>query len=63
MWIFLSNRLRQWVLFAFVLPLAGRLLSALGGRIGGRNPRAGAALTRVGGLAARPTRRSRRRAG
>ena len=54
-WAFLSTRLRTWLLFAVVLPIAGRLLEALGVRVGQRNARAGDALTKVGGYARRPT--------
>ncbi len=46
---FLSARLRRWILLAFVLPLVGRVLEALGVRIGGRSPRAGSALRSAGG--------------
>ena len=60
-WAFLSTRLRTWVLFAVLLPLGGRLLEALGMRVGQRNPRAGHALTTAGGYARRPTSRGRRR--
>lgn len=60
---FLSARVRQWLLFALVLPVAGRLLSTLGVRLAGRNPRAGQLLQQAGGFARRPqTRRQRRRA-
>jgi hypothetical protein len=47
-WAFLSSRVRTWMLFALVLPLVGRVLSALGGRMGDTRPRAGRALTRTG---------------
>jgi hypothetical protein len=60
-WAFLSTRLRTWLLFAVVLPVAGRLLEALGLRVGQRNPRAGNALSKVGGYARQPVRRGRRR--
>ena len=58
---FLSARLRTWVLFALVLPVAGRLLEAIGVRVAGRTPRAGVALARAGGYARRPRRSWRRR--
>ena len=60
-WAFLSTRLRTWLLFAIVLPIAGRLLEALGVRVGSRNPRAGDALTKAGGYARRPSQGRRRR--
>ncbi len=59
---FLSARLRRWVLMAFVLPLAGRVLQSVGPRIATRSPQIGNALTQAGGWAAQPrTRQSRRR--
>lgn len=58
---FLSRRLRTWALLTVALPLAGRLLEAVGGRVGARNPSAGRALTKAGGYARRPTRAARRR--
>ena len=59
---FLSARLRRWVLMAFVLPLAGRALQAVGPRVAARSPQVGNALTTAGGWAAQPrTRRARRR--
>ena len=63
-WALLSSRIRSWVLFALVLPLVGRLLSALGVRIAERRPRAGQALTttgeRLGDLRGMKRRRERR---
>lgn len=44
---FLSARIRRWVLLVLVLPLAGRLLEALGLRLGDR--RAGHLLRSTGG--------------
>lgn len=59
---FLSARVRQWLLFAFVLPIVGRFLSAVGLRVGRRNPRLGEALRSAGAYAQRPVdRRTRRR--
>lgn len=59
---FFSARLRRWLLFAFVLPIVGRLLETVGGRVAPRNARAGDVLTRAGGYARTPmTRRGRRR--
>ena len=58
---FLSSRVRTWVLFAVLLPTVGRVLERIGLRVGAKNPRAGNALTTAGGLARRPTGRSRRR--
>lgn len=52
---FLSSRVRTWVLFAVLLPLAGRVLEALGLRVGQKNPRVGGYLTSAGGYARRPT--------
>lgn len=57
---FLSSRVRTWVLFAVLLPVVGRVLETVGLRIGDRNPSAGRALTRAGGLARRPTPAMRR---
>ena len=61
MWLFLSSRLRTWLLFTLVLPLAGRLLQALGVRVAGRSPRTGQALSRAGGFARTPAARRLRR--
>lgn len=58
---FLSSRVRTWVLFAVLLPLAGRVLEAVGLRVGRTRPGAGSALTTAGGWARRPTGRLRRR--
>jgi hypothetical protein len=62
---FLSSRIRTWVLFALVLPLVGRVLSALGGRVGERRPRVGRALTGTGERLTdlRSNKRRRRRGG
>lgn len=54
----LSSRIRTWVLFTVLMPLVGRLLQTVGVRVGQRNPRAGQALTKVGGYAQRPSRRA-----
>jgi hypothetical protein len=54
---FLSSRIRTWVLFAVLLPLAGRLLEALVRRT--RNPWMASALTRAGGYARTPPRAAR----
>lgn len=51
---FFSRRVRQYLLFTLLLPLAGRLLEAVGVRVGARNPRAGEVLGRAGGYARRP---------
>ena len=59
---FLSARLRRWLLMAFLLPLAGRVLQSVGPRVATRSPQVGNALTTAGGWAAQPrTRRARRR--
>ena len=47
-WAFLSSRVRTWVLFALVLPVVGKVLSALGARVGEKRPKAGRALTGTG---------------
>ena len=47
-WAFLSSRIRTWVLFALVLPVVGKVLSAVGGRVGEKRPKAGKALTSTG---------------
>ncbi len=57
---FLSSRIRTWVLFAVLLPLAGRMLEALGLRA--KNPRVSSALTTAGGYARKPPRIARRMA-
>jgi hypothetical protein len=61
MWVFLSGRLRRWVLVALVLPVLGRVLLALGVRVEQRNPRTGRALTKAGSLAGSRSRRRRGR--
>ena len=63
MWLFLSARLRSWLLFALVLPLVGRLLQAVGVRVAPRNARAGRLLTQAGDIARAPAGRRRRRRG
>lgn len=62
---FLSSRIRTWLLFALVLPLVGRVLTALGMRVGERRPAVGRALTSTGGRLTdlRGRRRRRWRAG
>lgn len=55
----LSSRLRSWLLLAVLLPVAGKVLRALGARVGRRSERAGAALTKAGELAQRPSRKQR----
>lgn len=57
-WAFLSTRLRTWVLFAVLLPIAGRVLEALGLRAS--NPKVAGALTKAGGYARDPRGRRRR---
>lgn len=56
----LSARLRSWVIFALVLPVAGRVLDALGVRVARRNPRAGQAMRQAASYTQRPSRRRRR---
>ena len=46
---FLSARLRRWFLLVFVMPLVGRVLEAVGVRLGSRSPRLGRALSSTGG--------------
>ncbi len=53
-WAFLSTRIRTWVLFAVLLPLAGRVMQAVAPRVGQRNARAGDLLTKAGGYARDP---------
>ena len=48
MWLLLSTRLRTWLFVALVLPLFGRVLEAVGLRVGQSRPRAGGALTNAG---------------
>ena len=45
---FLSSRIRTWLLFALVLPVVGRILTAVGVRVGDRRPGVGRALTGTG---------------
>ena len=45
---FLSSRVRTWLLFALVLPIVGRILTAVGIRVGDRRPGVGRALTGTG---------------
>jgi hypothetical protein len=58
-WAFLSSRIRTWVLFAVLLPIAGRVLEAAAART--KNPRVGEALAKAGGYARDPRGRRRRR--
>jgi len=60
MWLFLSRRLRSWVLVALVLPVVGKALRGLGVRLEQRNPRAGRAVGKAGEIASRRGRSSRR---
>jgi hypothetical protein len=53
-WAFLSTRIRTWVLFAVLLPLAGRVMQAVAPRVGQRNERAGDLLGKAGGYARDP---------
>ena len=55
----LSHRFRTWLLVVLVLPVVGRLLEALGVRVGGSRPRAGGALTSAGRRMQRGRRRRR----
>ncbi len=57
---FLSRRFRNYLLFALVLPVAGRLLEGVGMRVGRRSPRAGQVLGTAGGYARRPPTELRR---
>jgi hypothetical protein len=54
LWAFLSRRLRAWLLFAVALPLGGRALEALGGRVD--NPRTARHLTNAGRRMQEPVR-------
>jgi hypothetical protein len=58
-WAFLSSRIRTWVLFAVLLPIAGRVLEAAAART--QNPRVGGALAKAGSYARDPRGRRRRR--
>ena len=64
---FLSSRIRTWVLFALVLPVVGKVLSALGARVGEKRPKAGRALTstgdRLGDLRGKKKKKRRRGSG
>ena len=53
-WAFLSTRIRTWVLFAVLLPLAGRVMQSVAPRVGQRNAKAGDLLTKAGGFARDP---------
>jgi hypothetical protein len=57
---FLSRRFRTWLLFTLLLPVVGRVLQALGVRVSDRSPRAGKALTSVGGAVRGPRGKARR---
>ena len=57
MFVFLSSRLRRWLVFVLVLPLIGRLVETVGVRVAPARPRAGRALTTTG----QTLRRGRRR--
>jgi hypothetical protein len=48
MFALLSTRLRTWLFLVLVLPLLGRVLEAVGVRVGQTRPRAGDALTDAG---------------
>jgi len=61
MWLFLSSRLRRWLLVAFVLPFAGRGMEAVGTRLATSRPRASRALTGTGQRLQAGRRRGRRR--
>lgn len=61
MWLFLSARLRRWLLVAFVLPLVGRVLEGAGRRTAPSRPKVGDALTRAGGTLRYAKGRRRRR--
>ena len=58
-WAFLSTRLRTWLLFAVLLPIAGRTLQAVAPQVAQRNERAGDVLNKVGGYARDPRGRHR----
>ena len=60
MFALLSGRFRTWLLLALVLPLFGRVLEAVGVRVGPTRPRAGSALTGVGQRMQNRGRRRRR---
>jgi hypothetical protein len=62
-WAFLSRRVRTWLLLAVALPLGGRVLESLGGRVSERSPRTSRALTGTGRRMREPTgaRRQQRR--
>jgi len=61
MWLFLSRRLRTWLLLTVALPLIGSLLETVGVRVRGRNKRAGDLLRQAGGYARTPMTRAQRR--
>ncbi len=61
MWLFLSRRLRTWLLLTVALPLAASLLETLGVKVGSRNQRAGDLLRQAGGYARTPVTRGQRR--
>jgi hypothetical protein len=58
MFALLSGRFRSWLFLVLVLPLFGKVLEALGMRVGATKPRAGDAMT---GLGQRMQNRGRRR--
>ena len=61
MWLFLSRRLRTWLLLTVALPLIGSLLETVGVKVGSRNQRAGDLLRQAGGYARTPMTRGQRR--
>lgn len=58
MFALLSGRFRRWLFLVLVMPLLGRVLEAVGVRVGATKPRAGETMT---GLGQRMQNRGRRR--
>ena len=56
----LTRRVRSWLLLTLLLPVVGRVLQAVGGRVEQRAPRAGRALGSAGAYARGPGRRGSR---
>lgn len=61
--LFLSSRIRRWLFAVLILPLLGRGLERMGGKVGRGRPRAGRALTQTGQVLQAGRSRSRRRRG
>jgi hypothetical protein len=59
MWVFLSRRLRRWLIMAVAVPVIGALARRLSGRLEETHPRSSKALGHVGRVAQSPKQRQR----